>query len=194
MSIPSEYGGWKPACLGRLDGLYPDEFGRCDLYFLCQGQLFRGFHNCKNGLKFNPFTSSCDSAENVPFPCGDKADDKAICNGKKDGAYLDVFGRCNHYFTCNNETMKGLHVCANGVFNVFTGRCDNNKRARSYIARPCGETENECLNRKNGLYEERRTDHRVECHKSVYCERGLVVGATFTCAANKQSTSKDHLR
>ncbi|CAG5125520.1 unnamed protein product, partial [Candidula unifasciata] len=89
-----------PGCLGRRDGLYPDELGRCDLYFLCQGQLFRGFHSCKNGLKFNPATSSCDGT--------------GMCESKADGNYLDVYGRCNHYFTCRNQSMAGLHVCSAG--------------------------------------------------------------------------------
>ncbi|BFZ01380.1 hypothetical protein BsWGS_04419 [Bradybaena similaris] len=181
MSIPSEHGGWKPGCLGRRDGLYPDELGRCDLYFLCQGQLFRGFHSCKSGLKFNPATSSCDKAANIPFPCGDKTESTGICENKDDGNYLDVYGRCNHYFTCRNQSMAGLHVCSAGVFNVFTGRCDNKARVRSYIARPCGEAENECLNKQDGQYAAQRTDSRVKCHKSVVCERELVIASRITC-------------
>ncbi|CAL1533873.1 unnamed protein product, partial [Lymnaea stagnalis] len=176
MSIPSKHGGWKPGCHGRLDGFYPDELGRCDLYYMCQGQLFRGFHSCQHGLKFNPFTSSCEPARQVPFPCGDKDDDMGLCRGKSDGFYLDVFGRCTHYFGCQNKTMTGFHVCSKGVFNLEKRRCDTGEGVRSEMAVPCGDLENTCFQRADGVYKDIITDG-YNCRRRVVCERGLIIAS-----------------
>lgn len=184
MSIPSKHGGWKPGCNGRRDGLYPDELGRCDLYYTCQGQLFRGFHSCQHGLKFNPFSSSCQPVREVPFPCGDNEGDMQLCKGKQNGNFLDVFGRCTHYFSCENQTMTGFHVCSRGVYNTEKQRCDVNDADRSSLPAPCGELTNECLKRPDGIYEDKK-DMRTKCARQIVCERGLVISSRFSCGLSQ---------
>ncbi|KAI8777160.1 CAunnamed protein product [Biomphalaria glabrata] len=183
MSIPSKHGGWKPGCLGRRDGFYPDEQGRCDLYYKCKNQMFRGFHSCPNGFKFSPFTSSCDDVKRVPFPCGDNNDDMNVCSGKDDGKYLDIFGRCTHYFECRNESMAGFHVCAKGVFNVDKGQCDPAESVRKDIAMPCGDLDNTCLHRSDGVYFDRNGSNQT-CATFVVCERGLTISSRQSCSGD----------
>ncbi|KAH9524758.1 hypothetical protein Btru_027739 [Bulinus truncatus] len=180
MSIPSKHGGWKPGCQGRRDGFYPDELGRCELYYKCKNQLFRGFHSCQNGFKFNPFTSSCEDVRNVPFPCGDRDGDMHVCQGKEDGSYLDVFGRCTHYFSCQRGRMSGFHVCSKGAFNVEKGSCDAAESASLVMSAPCGELENSCHHRNDGVYLER--DHlQPDCVERVVCERGITIAKKRSC-------------
>ncbi|GFN82484.1 hypothetical protein PoB_000899000 [Plakobranchus ocellatus] len=208
LNIPTLQGGWKPSCQGRRDGLYPDHRGQCDTFFRCQGQLFRGLQRCshsgrkvlKSPLAFNPFSSNCEPLDNVPYPCGNRDENNDIGNNKPrwafgtkkltgvinhdfcwlkpDGRYMDIFGRCSHYFICKKGSTIHFKVCPSGIFNVMKRECDDDKTEIFRQPRPCGEMENPCLDLPDGAYEQPSVR---SCSRKMYCERGFVIAVKSSC-------------
>ena len=268
LNIPTHQGGWKPSCQGRRDGLYPDHRGRCDTFFLCRGQLFRGHHRCmterdserekRDNLVFNPFTSSCEPADKVPYPCGNyddgiiEVDENNLmaeqdanytdislsaeiigngseigsvgnksdafntsdlfdqqnsnsrkghmlnesvnnnnnvsnetvmshntCRQKPDGKYMDIFGRCSHYFTCKNGSNNHFQVCPDGIFDVVKGECSDDITNNARLPRPCGQSENPCLYLPDGTHV--HMGNSSACPMTLVCERGLVIAVQSAC-------------
>lgn len=175
-SIPREHGGWRPSCQGRRDGKYPDEYGRCESYYACEGQIFRGFHSCTGSTLFDPVSGRCQEVARVPYPCGDR-DTPNFCRNKSDGKYLDAHGRCTHYYSCLGGKVDGVFMCPEGVFNPRTRSCDTS----SDVTSPCGSgPPNPCLERDDGYH----TDDNKSCRDYYLCERGLQVAA-FSCDRDK---------
>ncbi|XP_050401076.1 uncharacterized protein LOC126817946 [Patella vulgata] len=172
-SIPRQHGGWRPVCDSRRDGIYADEYGRCDIFYVCKNFDFAGFFRCDNEQMFDPLTSTCQGPSTVPYPCGD-LEMPNLCELLLDGKYMDMFGRCTHYFECKNRKLKGISMCPTGIFNPETRNCDTSKD----IPKPCGLFDNPCTHEDDGFV----TDPSV-CTKVYLCERGLTM-ASFDCDKN----------
>ena len=172
-SIPREHGGWRPSCQGRRDGKYPDEYGRCESYYACEGQIFTGFHSCPGSTLFDPVTGRCQEVSRVPYPCGDQ-DTPNFCLQKSDGKYLDAHGRCTHYYSCVGGEVEGVFMCPEGVFNPRTRSCDTS----ADVVSPCGSgPDNPCLQRPDGRHAD---GEGGSCRHYYLCQRGLQVAA-FSC-------------
>ncbi|XP_041376505.1 uncharacterized protein LOC121388987 [Gigantopelta aegis] len=173
-SIPRQNGGWRPSCEERRDGVYPDEYGRCDIYYVCKGEIFTGFFRCERPEIFNPISGECDNPEKVPYPCGD-LELPNVCQEKNDGYYLDIFGRCTHYMECKSGELAGVSMCPSGVFNPESRRCDLSQN----VIKPCGNLSNPCVFKDDGFFANREKD----CIEYFQCERGFMV-AKFKCPEN----------
>lgn len=55
-----------PDCWSRSDGLYPDDDGRCNVFFECKASRFRGWRLCPGGLAFNPTSQRCEDEFSIP--------------------------------------------------------------------------------------------------------------------------------
>lgn len=170
-SIPREHGGWRPDCSGRANGNFADEHGRCDFYYECKSGEYIGTYECTDGKMFNPIEGSCDDPNYVPYPCGD-GEMPNVCLNKKNGLYLDIYGRCSHYFECRHEQFLGLSMCPAGAYNPERGDCDNS----GLVAKPCGMKINPCEKKKDRYY----ADIESHCIGYYMCERGLMI-AKFAC-------------
>ncbi|XP_052781097.1 uncharacterized protein LOC128217766 [Mya arenaria] len=68
--IPREHGGMMPECGTKVNGLYQDDFGRCDQYFSCQGGKYIGTVKCAVGEVFDGTKGGCVPQEKACRPCG----------------------------------------------------------------------------------------------------------------------------
>ena len=182
-SIPREHGGWRPSCRGRRDGRYPDEHGRCQLYYVCHGEIFTGFHTCPGDTLFDPITGRCQVKSRVAYPCGDR-DTPGLCRGKPDGRYLDAHGRCTHYYSCADGEAEGVFMCHEGVFNPETRTCDTSREVTS----PCGSGDpNPCLAVEDGFH----ADPDAPCDRYHLCQSGLL-SAVFSCEGDQVFDDVNH--
>ncbi|XP_071103438.1 uncharacterized protein [Haliotis cracherodii] len=173
-SIPRQHGGWRPSCEGRRDNVYADEYGRCDVYYACKGEMFTGFFRCDSEQLFNPITKRCEDSEYVPYPCGN-LDMPNVCKDRQDGLFLDAFGRCTHYLECTRNKLAGVSMCPNGIFNPEKRICD----VSGDIVKPCGNKTNPCLRLEDGYH----PSPDASCHSYIQCDRGFFV-AKFQCENN----------
>ena len=65
-------GAMLPDCIGKDDGLYPDEGGVCPVYYQCVGHRAIDVRSCptSDSRLFNPVKGRCDYPPNFPGPCG----------------------------------------------------------------------------------------------------------------------------
>ncbi|XP_052779411.1 uncharacterized protein LOC128216788 [Mya arenaria] len=68
--IPREHGGMMPECGTKVDGLYQDDFGRCDRYFSCQGGKYIEMVKCAAGEVFDSTKGGCIPQEKACGTCG----------------------------------------------------------------------------------------------------------------------------
>ena len=59
LDIPKAHGGFQPSCEGRHDGRYPDETGRCDVFYECADNVIQGRFQCPSGTVFHPERQTC---------------------------------------------------------------------------------------------------------------------------------------
>ncbi|ESO92626.1 hypothetical protein LOTGIDRAFT_162544 [Lottia gigantea] len=172
-SIPRQHGGWRPVCDGRRDGIYADEYGRCDIYYVCKGYIFTGFFRCEKGEMFNPVISICQKPEAVPYPCGD-LEMPNICESSLNGYHLDMFGRCTHYFECKDQQLEGISMCPSGIFNPELQICESSRDQ----PKPCGNLTNLCTHKNDGFHSDEN-----DCTKVFQCERGLTM-TSYDCSGS----------
>jgi len=55
-----------PDCWGRPDGLYPDDEGRCNIFYECKASRFREWRLCPDRLSFNPVSQKCEDEYSIP--------------------------------------------------------------------------------------------------------------------------------
>ncbi|KAK3604442.1 hypothetical protein CHS0354_031745 [Potamilus streckersoni] len=72
--VPRQYGGLMPDCVGRVDGLYPDDNDTCHRYFMCRKGKFVFSDQCVVGEVFEPHNGVCIPSEDLCGPCGSKVD------------------------------------------------------------------------------------------------------------------------
>lgn len=66
--VSPAHGGLKPNCTTRLDGTYPEDHGRPDLYYACRNQQVIGMARCSDGMVFDAKFSFC----RLPYLWGSK--------------------------------------------------------------------------------------------------------------------------
>ncbi|GAB1606158.1 hypothetical protein Ahia01_000898200 [Argonauta hians] len=181
--VPKSHGGVKPDCMFRPNGFYPDEMGRCDVYFLCRDAKMEGFHKCQNGSVFNTDSQTCQLRKQVSLPCG--AGPSPSCLGRQDGLYTDLTGRCSHYFECKGFIFKTFHKCPEGKF--FSPYQQSCIKGIVSLIQPCGHQNNPCENRISGLYPHHSSDsHYIECHHGLLIHYGTCPnGHKFNASSRK---------
>ena len=70
--IPREHGGTMPDCVGKNNGYYLDDFGRCDQYTVCQDDKVLDIVKCKHGERFDVLLEACQNENDACGPCGKK--------------------------------------------------------------------------------------------------------------------------
>lgn len=70
--IPQEHGGTMTNCTGKSDGNYSDEFGRCNLYAVCEGGQTVEVVKCEKGTVFDEDTKKCLFTEEACGSCLEK--------------------------------------------------------------------------------------------------------------------------
>ena len=68
--IPQEHGGMMPDCSNKRDGLYPDDFGRCDQYVKCESGRYVNKFKCPFGEVFDTLHSQCVEEQKACGLCG----------------------------------------------------------------------------------------------------------------------------
>ncbi|KAK7496931.1 hypothetical protein BaRGS_00011911 [Batillaria attramentaria] len=178
LDIPKMHGGFQPSCVGRLDGRYPGETDRCDVFYECADEEVQGRFQCPQGTVYNPERQACrmknDRAGLVP-PCGNNSTklrvslalSLSMCRGLPDGMYADTYGRCPFYYQCQHSLLKRFHKCHFGTFDPSSQDCQFDV---SRVPAPCGHRPNPCINRDDGQY----ADLSQHCQASFHCRRRLV--------------------
>lgn len=164
--VPKEFNGLRPECSFRKDGFYPDEQGRCGIYFHCKNQAFQGYRECEAGKVFNPVTVRCDSAEKAPPPCGKGR--TPTCKNKRNGYYADSYGRCPYYYECRYGSFLRYRSCDYGSYDPTTKDC---VIPPQIMVQPCGLRDNPCKNRPSGRYPD--LDNR--CFGYLECHNGFLI-------------------
>ncbi|XP_029643690.1 uncharacterized protein LOC115218061 [Octopus sinensis] len=181
--VPKEYGGLRPDCKIRANGLYADEMGRCNFYFQCDNAKFQGFHKCNYGFTFNPILKICQSPDQVPAPCGSGS--PPSCVKRPDGFYADLAGRCSYYFECKQSVFKSFHKCSRGhAFNPYKRSCVRGIQSQ---LKPCGIQDNLCENRLTGFYLYNSSSSQYyECHEGLFIHFGTCPnGQTFNLSSKQ---------
>ncbi|KAK7011769.1 chitin binding beak protein 1 [Biomphalaria glabrata] len=171
--VPKEHGGFLPDCSHRPDGYYPDEQGRCAIFFRCALGKFRGYDECPPGSVFDPVIPSCQPFSIASKPCGEGQ--SPLCGGKLDGYYADPYGRCTHYFECKDGAFQQYNICDLGIFDPLTQKC---VLSAEQTVRPCGLQPSPCESLPTGVY----PDQATGCHNFVECQRGVML-TNGTCSA-----------
>ncbi|CAL1539215.1 unnamed protein product, partial [Lymnaea stagnalis] len=177
--VPKVHGGFLPDCSSRPDGYYPDEQGRCAIFFRCALGTFRGYDECPPGSVFDPAVPSCQPFSLASRPCGEGQ--APLCGGKLDGHYADPYGRCTHYFECKQGAFQQYNTCDLGIFDPLTQKC---VLSAELTVRPCGLQPSPCETLPTGVYPDQATgcSNFIECQKGVMltngtCARGTVFSA-----------------
>ncbi|RUS75856.1 hypothetical protein EGW08_016377, partial [Elysia chlorotica] len=184
--VPKQHGGFQPDCSTRPDGHYPDEQGRCAIYFRCALGHFRGYDECPPGSVFDPAKLTCETYRRVPSAAISALDQSQYtdtrgkvrrqigvipgpspCEALPTGVYPDQATGCQFYIECYRGVLLTNGTCGPGtLFSAITGRCD----APSLAPPPCG-TSDVCVSRPDGRYPAplRGCSFYVEC-KQVWLE------------------------
>ncbi|BFZ01121.1 hypothetical protein BsWGS_04160 [Bradybaena similaris] len=177
--VPKTNGGFLPDCSTRPDGYYPDEQGRCGIFFRCALGMFRGYDECPPGTVFDPAIPACQTYSLASSPCGESH--TAQCTGKMDGYYADPYGRCTNYFQCQRGVFQQYLSCDLGIFDPLTQKC---VLSAELTVRPCGLQPSPCEELPTGVYPDIATgcQHFIECHHGNMitngtCEAGEVFSA-----------------
>ncbi|BFY97985.1 hypothetical protein BsWGS_01025 [Bradybaena similaris] len=177
--VPKQHGGFLPDCSTRPDGYYPDEQGRCAIFFRCALGHFRGYDECPPGSVFDPTIPACQPYSYASKPCGEGR--APLCGGKMDGLYADPYGRCTNYFQCQAGVFQQYSTCDLGIFDPLTQRC---VVSAELTVRPCGLQPSPCEALPTGVYPDQATGcrHFIECHHGNMitngtCEQGTVFSA-----------------
>ncbi|XP_025078284.1 uncharacterized protein LOC112554611 [Pomacea canaliculata] len=182
LDIPREHGGYQPTCLGRRDGRYPDDTGRCDVFYECFAEKNRGRFHCPRGSIFDPEKKACrlKTERHLAPPCGNVTEEQvslrvsvSLCRDLQDGLYADPYGRCSMFYECQHGLLKQYHRCSYGSFDPSVQECSF---LMSHLTSPCGQQPNPCLFRSDGEY----ADQSQFCQASYLC-RGHVVIRQNTC-------------
>ncbi|KAL4226248.1 chitin binding [Mactra antiquata] len=131
-----------PSCEGKEDGIHANENRLWSPYHvMCYKDRFVSSDMCKadgNGRAqlFHPVKNQCVSLDEIPQEHGGMMPD---CVGKKDGYYLDDFGRCDRYSVCKDgKYLNAVQCNAGEVFDAFTEKCLLKEKACG----PCGDLSN----------------------------------------------------
>ncbi|KAH9520287.1 hypothetical protein Btru_060429 [Bulinus truncatus] len=171
--VPKIHGGFLPDCSHRPDGYYPDEQGRCAIFYRCALGKFRGYDECPPGSVFDPAVPSCQPFSVASRPCGEGQ--SPLCGGKLDGNYADPYGRCTHYFECKDGVFQQYSICDLGIFDPLTQKC---VVSAELTVRPCGLQPSPCESLPTGVY----PDQATGCHHFIECQRGVML-TNGTCSA-----------
>ncbi|KAK6178875.1 hypothetical protein SNE40_011361 [Patella caerulea] len=163
-NVPKSYGGLRPVCDGRRDGFYPDESGRCDVYFECFQSQFTEYSKCTGETVYSAGQGRCTFGDVEP-PCGNITNN--ICTDLADGYYSDPYGRCPLYFHCKTRRLLGYLKCPFGSYNPYTERCEVTPNS----PQPCGDLPNPCMSRSDGVY----ADIANNCLSSFTCKQRFVI-------------------
>ncbi|ESP05227.1 hypothetical protein LOTGIDRAFT_152043 [Lottia gigantea] len=163
-NVPKHFGGLRPVCDGRIDGYYPDESGRCDIYFECSQSKFLQYKKCAGDKLYSPAQARCTS-EDVEPPCGNLTN--RICENLPDGYYADPYGRCPLYMHCINNLLLGYLKCPFGSYNPYTERCETSASS----PKPCGNQPNPCQYKTDGVY----ADLGNNCVASFTCRKRFMI-------------------
>ncbi|CAG5123789.1 unnamed protein product [Candidula unifasciata] len=144
--VPKTQGGFLPDCVTRPDGYYPDEQGRCGIFFRCALGIFRGYDECPPGTVFDPAIPACQSYSLASSPCGESHN--VQCGGKLDGYYADPYGRCTNYFQCQHGVFQQYLSCDLGIFDPLTQKCCG---LPEYAPPPCAMS-TMCVGQPDGRY------------------------------------------
>ncbi|XP_070178403.1 uncharacterized protein [Littorina saxatilis] len=178
MDIPKAHGGMQPSCQGRHDGRYPDETGRCGVFYECADDVIQGRFECPTGTVFHPERQTCrrKNAPGIPPPCSNHSANGrsslgvslSLCGHMEDGLYADPYGRCALYYECQQSLLKTYHKCDLGTFDPRTQRC---QFSLTHVPAPCGQRPNPCLDTPDGQY----ADMASNCQASYRCKNNLLV-------------------
>ncbi|XP_076465470.1 uncharacterized protein LOC143297167 [Babylonia areolata] len=169
--VPKENGGLRPDCAFRQDGFYPDEQGRCGIFFQCHNGTFQRYDECPLGTVFDPLTVRCQRLQVSTPPCGDGP--PPSCSLRPDGFHADPFGRCPYYFECRHSEFVQHHTCDFGSFDPVSQDCVIPAEG---IPRPCGLLPNPCEGKPSGFH----PDQSSRCRHYVECSRGILISRA-TC-------------
>ncbi|KAK3750276.1 hypothetical protein RRG08_015769 [Elysia crispata] len=177
--VPKQYNGFQPDCTARSDGYYPDEQGRCAIFFRCALGHFRGYDECPPGSVFDPAQLSCETYSEASKPCGMGQEPR--CTGRMDGLFADPYGRCTHYFECREGKFQNYFTCDLGIFDPLTHRC---VVAAELTMRPCGLQPSPCQALPTGMYPDQVTgcQYFIECYKGVLLTNGTCLPGTVFSA------------
>nr|KAG5706508.1 hypothetical protein BaRGS_028679 [Batillaria attramentaria] len=163
--VPKTKGGLRPDCSFREDGFYPDEQGRCGIFFECQDGQFTGYDECPSGTVFDPLTLRCQQLDRSSPPCGEGQNPS--CSDRHDGFHADPFGRCPYYFECRKNQFVRHLTCDFGAFDPVTEEC---VIPTELMPRPCGLLPNPY--RQDGRY----VALTRGCSFYFECKRGRFAG------------------
>ncbi|KAL8589097.1 hypothetical protein ACOMHN_017260 [Nucella lapillus] len=186
--VPKENGGLRPECGYRQDGFYPDEQGRCGIFFECQTGNFVRYDECPLGTVFDPLTVRCQRLQVSTPPCGDGP--APSCANRPDGFHADPFGRCPYYFECRRSQFVQHHTCDFGSFDPLSQEC---VIPAEQMPRPCGLLPNPCEGKPSGFYPDSSSSSSSssDCNRYLECFRGvLVTRATCPEGSLFSTTSK----
>ncbi|GFS06404.1 chitin binding beak protein 1 [Elysia marginata] len=186
LEVPKQHGGFQPDCTARPDGYYPDEQGRCAIFFRCALGHFRGYDECPPGSVFDPAQLACETYSEASQPCG--MGQAPRCAERMDGLFADPHGRCTHYFQCKAGEFQQYHTCDLGIFDPLTHRC---VVSAELTMRPCGVQPSPCEALPTGMYPDQATDCRyfIECYKGVLLTNGTCpLGTVFSALTGRCDT------
>ncbi|XP_046350574.2 uncharacterized protein LOC124131378 [Haliotis rufescens] len=177
--VPKGNGGLRPDCSFRDDGYYPDEQGRCGIFFECRDGEFEGYDECPAGKVFDPVSLKCQSLEIAAPPCG--TGQQPQCYDRDDGFHADPFGRCTYYFECRRKKFIRYRTCDFGSFDPIRQECII---PNELVPRPCGLLPNPCETKSSGFF----PDANTGCKSYIECSRGILI-RNGTCPADQVFSS-----
>ncbi|XP_041375059.1 uncharacterized protein LOC121387889 [Gigantopelta aegis] len=175
LEVPKERGGMRPDCSFREDGYYPDEQGRCGIFFECRDRVFLSYDECPAGMVFDPLTLRCQPIDMAAPPCG--TGKSPSCQKREDGFHADLYGRCTYYFECRRHRFVKYRTCDFGSFDPIYQEC---VIPNELIPKPCGLLPNPCEDKDTGVF----VDVDDGCKSYTECSRGFII-RKGTCPGNQ---------